>query len=62
MNWKTLAVGILVAGSVPVLEALTTFDPEKITDLRVWAIGLGAGFVRQAAVAAIAVIASRRAG
>lgn len=61
-SWKTVLVGVLVAGSVPVLEALTTYEPEKVTDYRVWAVGLGAAFVRQAAVALIAVVASRRAG
>ena len=60
MKWQTLVIGALVAGSVPVFEALVNFDPAAIADWRAWAVGIGAGFVRQVAVFALAQIASRR--
>lgn len=58
---KTLIVGALIAGAVPVLEALVTFDPTAVTDWRNYAVGIGAGFVRQVATYALAQIAARKA-
>lgn len=55
---KPYIVGALIAGSVPVLEALANWDPAAITDWRAWVVGLGAGFVRQVAVYLISKIAS----
>lgn len=59
-RWQTLLVGALVAGSVPVFEALANLDPAIVKDWRVWVTGVGAGFVRQVAVFALAEIAARR--
>lgn len=60
MKWQTLLVGALIAGSVPVFEALVKFDPAVVTDWRAWAVGIGAGFVRNVAIYVLARIASRR--
>jgi len=61
-TWSTIIIGAIIAGSVPVFEALVNFDPGAVTDWRVWAVGIGAGFVRQVAVFALAQLAARRAG
>jgi hypothetical protein len=45
MNKKTIWVGALIAASVPVVSALTTFDPAQIGDWRTWAAGLAAASV-----------------
>lgn len=50
MNKKTVWVGALIAATVPVVGALTTFDPEKVVDLRAWAVGLAAASVRSLAL------------
>jgi len=60
VNWKTLAVGALITATVPVAEALLTFDPDSITDWRKWAVGIAAGSVRQLASYVLARIAERR--
>lgn len=61
MNRKTLLVGALIAVTVPVVEALTKFDPQAVTDWRSWAVGLAAASVRQGAVYVLAQIAARKA-
>lgn len=38
---RTIALAVLVAVLVPLLEALSHFDPDAITDWRAWAVGLG---------------------
>ena len=58
---KTIVIGALIAGAVPVLEALVTLDPTAVTDWRNYAVGIGAGFVRQVATYLLAQVASRRA-
>lgn len=45
-----------VAAAVAVLQALVSFEPERITDWRLWAISLVAGSVRAAAGAALAAL------
>ena len=60
MSKHTLIVGALIAGAVPVLEALVSLDPMAVTDWRTWIVGLGAGFVRQVATYALAQIAARK--
>ena len=42
------------------LTVLVDFDPDAITDLRSWAIGIGAGCVRAAAGAVLAAISKPR--
>ena len=59
MNWKTIGVGVLITATVPVAEALLTFNPESITDWRAWAVGIAAGSVRQVASYVLARIAER---
>lgn len=50
MNRKTVWVGAVIAASVPVVSALTTFDPTQIGDWRAWAAGLAAASVRSLAL------------
>lgn len=45
---------VAVAAALAVLTALATFDPEAITDWRVWGFGILANAIRAAATAAIA--------
>ena len=61
MKMSTWIVGALIAATVPLAEALTTFDPEAILDWRKWAVGLAAGSVRQVAVYLLAQLAASRA-
>ncbi len=54
-DWKLLPElywGVAIAASLVLLQALVTFDPEAITDWRVWGVALGAT-IRAAAGAAI---------
>jgi hypothetical protein len=44
----------LVAAGVFALTLLVDFDPDKIEDWRAWAIALGAGCIRAAAGAVLA--------
>lgn len=44
---------IALAVMGPILAALATFDPDTITDYRVWAAGIGAAAVRALAGALI---------
>lgn len=37
---------VAIAVLTPLMAALATFDPETITDYRVWALGVGAAMVR----------------
>jgi len=53
-------VGAAIAASVPVFDSLINFDPEVITDWRKWAVGIGAGSVRQVAIYITAQIAIAR--
>ena len=46
--WAALTAVVTV-----VLQALISFDPTQIGDLKLWAIGIGAGAVRAAAAALI---------
>ena len=47
---------VAIAGLTPLLVALSTLDPETITDYRIWAVGIGAAMVRAVAAAIIAAI------
>lgn len=47
---------VLVAAGTVVVQALATLDIDKITDWRVWAIGLGAAALRAAAGAALSLL------
>lgn len=50
---------VLLAAVYPLLEALATYDPAKVTDYRAWGIGLGAAMVRAAAAAIIAKLGTK---
>lgn len=55
-RWPELAWVAGVAAAVAVLQVLMEFDPGAIVDWKTWAVSIGAGAVRAAAGAAIAVI------
>lgn len=59
MDYRTLIIGALVTASVPLAEALARFDPERITDWKVWAVGIVAASVRQVGVYALAELVRR---
>lgn len=59
MDYRTILVGLAVATSVPLFEALARFDPERVTDWKAWAVGVGAASVRQVGVFAIAQLIDR---
>lgn len=44
---------VLTAGSIVLLTALVTLDPEAVADWRSWAVALGGGIVRASAGAAL---------
>ena len=48
---------LFVAASTSVLQILVDFNPDKVQDWKLWAIGLGAGAVRAVAAATLAWIA-----
>ena len=52
--WEEAGWAVLIAVVVSLLQVLIDFDPAKIVDFRVWAISLGAGAVRAAAIALLA--------
>lgn len=47
---------IVVAVLTPLLLALSQFDPETITDYRVWAVSIAASMIRAGAAAVIAAL------
>ena len=47
---RTAVVGAAIAGATVVLQALAEFDPNTIVDWKAWAVGIGAGVVRQVAI------------
>ena len=51
-------VGTAVATAL--FQLLVEFSPDKITDWRTWAIGIGAAALRAGAGAALAFLAKRR--
>lgn len=51
---------VLTAVAVSILQVLAEFEPAAITDLKTWGIAVGAGAVRAAAVAALAVFGKAR--
>ena len=51
--------GAVSAVSVTVLQALVTFNPETITDWRVWFTGIGAAAVRSGAQALLQALLSK---
>lgn len=44
---------VVTSAATVLLIALVSFDPNTITDWKVWAIGLGSGMLRSAAGAAL---------
>ena len=60
--WEEAAWAALVAAAIQLLMVLVGFDPAAVTDWRSWAIALGAGLVRAAAGAAIAVVTAPKGG
>ncbi len=58
-NWKwgqELLWAVLIAVSTSLLQVLVDFDPAQVADWKLWAISLGAGSVRAAAVALLAMV------
>ena len=56
-NWRPVAEAawfVAVAVLTIVLQALMEFDPEKIGDLKVWAVGIGSASIRAGAGALLA--------
>lgn len=47
---EAVFVGALIATSVPIFEALAALDPDKISDVKAWALGVFAASVRQLAI------------
>lgn len=45
--------GLIVAGTTVALQALSSFDPATIGDIRTWGVGVSAGIVRALAAAAL---------
>lgn len=62
MSAKTILVGVLITASVPVLEALTKFNADAVTDWRAWVVGLGSASVRQAAAYLITKVVEKELG
>ena len=59
MDYRTLIIGALVTASVPLAEAAANFNPDAITDLRTWAVGVAAASVRQVGVYVLAKLVER---
>lgn len=62
-DWKwgqELFWAVLIAVSTSLLKVLVDFDPAVVQDWKVWTVGLGAGAVRAAAVAVLALIGQAR--
>jgi len=47
---KTLIMGAIIAGAVPVLDALARLDVTSLPEPRMFAIGLAVAFIRQVAI------------
>ena len=58
---RELLVALGVAAVMALLQTLVAFDPEAVTDWRVWLISLGASGVRAGAQAGLTVLARRAA-
>ena len=59
MDYRTLVIGALVTASVPLAEAAANFNPEAISDVRTWAVGIAAASVRQVGVYIMAKMVER---
>jgi len=59
MDYRTLVIGALVTASVPLAEAAANFNPEAISDVRTWAVGIAAASVRQVGVYVMAKMVER---
>ena len=59
MDYHTLIIGALVTASVPLAEAAANFNPDAITDVRTWAVGVAAASVRQIGVYVLAKLVER---
>lgn len=51
---------VLVAAGTVILQALATLDVDKVTDWRVWVVGLLAATIRAAAGAALSLLSAPR--
>lgn len=58
--WDELLWMVGVSAAVAGLQVLVDFDPAQIADWKFWLVSLGAGMVRAAAGAAIAVLTRPR--
>lgn len=56
---KEFLWAVSVAVATALLQVLVDFDPVKITDWKVWVVGVGAGLVRAGAAAALVYLSSR---
>lgn len=43
----TIIIGAALTVATVVLTALSTFDPETVADVRVWAVGVAVASIRQ---------------
>lgn len=59
MDYRTLVIGALVTASVPLAEAAANFNPDAISDVRTWAVGIAAASVRQVGVYVMAKMVER---
>tara|TARA_R110000868_G_scaffold133466_7_gene345079 strand:+ start:630 stop:833 length:204 start_codon:yes stop_codon:yes gene_type:complete len=59
MDYRTLVIGALVTASVPLAEAAAKFNPDAISDVRAWAVGIAAASVRQVGVYVMAKMVER---
>jgi hypothetical protein len=59
---EELAWFVVVAVMTTVMQMLIDFNPNQITDWRLWAVGVGAAAVRSAAGAILAFIGKRSFG
>ena len=56
---STFFIGLLITLTVVFAEAATTFDPQSLTDVRMWFIGVVVASVRQAGVYVLRTVAAR---
>ena len=57
---STFLMGLLITLTVVVGNAMTTFEVQNLTDLRVWLVGVATGCIRQAGIYIVRELALRR--
>ncbi len=58
MKNRTFLVGVLIAGTLGVAQVLVSWNPETVTDWRVWGVSLVGAFVRPAAAFVVSKLVS----